>query len=357
MLWLEYLTPKRVLIGFFVLATLGLLVIFSKQFATALAPFITALILAALLEPIISLLQKKLRFPRGMAVLTTLICAVLVLGYFLFAFTATIISQLNDLLKLLPQYRVNITTTLNDLVLRFEILNEGLPDVISTKISQSLTEFLASLEQAITNVITRLFNAFTGLPVFTIITLIVVVSTYFFSKDKDLLITSFMRLVPDSWQERIDHAIDRIAIDLMGFIKGRLILLMIAIIISALGLIFLNVRYWLLLAVIIAVLDNIPIVGPGFIFGPWALTTFVVGDTNRAIYIAALYLVILAVRQLTEPKIMGASIGIHPLAMLLAFYGGVVFFGSMGIFIGPLLMIIIKAAIHAGLFKPRNFPE
>ncbi|NLM26393.1 MAG: sporulation integral membrane protein YtvI [Firmicutes bacterium] len=351
---LEQLTPKRILIGLVTISSLALFVIFSKQFAASLAPFITAIILAAILEPIISTAQKKLRLPRGIAVISTLICFVLVIGYILFAFTTTSIAQLNDLLRLLPQYRVNITRLINDLVLRLEVLNEDLPEVVSQKITQSLIDFLATLEQALTSMITYLFNAFTGLPVFTIITLIVVVSTYFISKDKDLLIESFLKLVPESWKERIDHAIERIGIDLMGFIKGRLIMFFIATVISALGLLLLNIRYWLLLAIIIAVLDNIPIVGPGIIFGPWALASFLLGDTNRAIWIIVLYIVIFAVRQLTEPKIMGDFIGIHPLAMLLAFYAGVVFFGSIGIFIGPLLVIVIKAAIHAGVHLPRN---
>ena len=54
---------------------------------------------------------------------------------------------------------------------------------------------------------------------------------------------------------------------------------------------------------------------------------------------------------------MGDSVNLHPLLMLLAIYGGAVFFGVAGIFVGPILAIIIRATTASGLFKWPPYSE
>ncbi len=149
------------------------------------------------------------------------------------------------------------------------------------------------------------------------------------------------------------------ATDLLGFIKGRILMLIIATLISGIGLFLIGTRYWLLIAIAIGILDNIPPVvgGPGIIFTPWVAVNVITGDLDRAVYLTILYLVIFSVRQLSEPKIMGDSVGIHPLIMLIAIYGGIVFFGFLGIFLGPIIAILIRAATLSGLFKFPPYSE
>ena len=134
-------------------------------------------------------------------------------------------------------------------------------------------------------------------------------------------------------------------------------MLIISTVMAGVGLFLIGTRYWLLIAILIGILDNIPVVGPGIMFTPWVAVNVIMGSTDRAVYLTILYLVIFAVRQLSEPKIMGDSVGIHPLLMLMAIYGGIVFFGVWGIFVGPLIAILIRAATLSGLFKFPPFQE
>ncbi len=353
MTWRDFVTVK----WFIALVLLLLIITFSRQLATVMFPFITGLIFAALLEPIISVLEKRIRLPRPAAVMGTLLVSVSVLSYLLIVLATKAISELISLASMLPQYRVAITEVTNELFSQYERFNESLPTQVSNSIQESVVQFFGTIEALTKGLVDRLLATLTGFPIFMAITLVVIVATYFISKDKNLLIDFFMRLVPDRWKQRIDTTKHHVAIDLMGFLKARLLLLVIATMIAAVGLMLINTRYWLILAIVIGVLDNIPVVGPGIIFTPWVAMTFLIGDTDRAVFLAVLYVVIFSVHQLTEPKIMGDSVGIHPLAMLVALYGGIVFFGVIGIFIGPILLIILKAAIHSGLFRPVNFPE
>lgn len=344
----EFITPKRIVI----LATaLLILIFFSRQIAATLLPFLVGLCFATLLEPIISFLEKRLRFPRGLAVLTTLIAVGLVTWYLLFLVVGKIIAELIDLASLLPMYREMITNLTDDVLGQFERLNETLPPIVSINIQHSVREFLLTLETGTKDLINRVLVAFTSLPTFLVFSLISLVSTFFIARDKDLILETLMRFVPDRMRDQVGETRERVAIDLLGFIKGRLLMLIIAVLISGVGLFLIGTRYWLLIALAIGILDNIPVVGPGIIFTPWIAVSVIVGDVDRAIYLTILYLIIFSVRQLSEPKIMGDSVGIHPLVMLLAIYGGIVFFGVLGIFLGPIIAILIRAATHSGLFR------
>ncbi len=357
MAWQNYFTPKQIVKYLLVLLGISLIVVFHKSIVTTLVPFFAGLLLAALLEPFISLLQSSLKLPRGIAVMSIIIITVLILSYILFAFTTKMISELIDFVSRFPQYQQTITTIISDTVLKFEIFNESLPEDVRDSITSNLNSVFNTLKLWLENLVKNVLNAFAKLPTFLLVTIITIVAAYFFSKDKVLIINSFISLVPEKWKPQVNMVFEKVAIDMMGFIKGKFILLLLSTTIAAVGLILLNTRYWLILAILIGILDIIPSVGPGIVFTPWVFFTFLLGDPKRAILLIILYFVIFATRQFLEPKIISSSVGIHPLVMLLAIYGGYIFFGVFGIFIGPILAIIFKAAINADIFKPTSFPE
>lgn len=350
----EMITPKLIII---MVTIVLVLIFFSKQLATALLPFFIGVGFAILLEPLISFLERKLRLPRGLSVLAVLLAVGLLTWYMLFLVVGKMVAELMDLALLLPKYREMITNLTNDLLEQFQRLNETLPPIVSLNIQRSVQDFLVTMESGTKDLINKVLAAFTSLPVFVVVSLISLVSTFFIARDKDLILDTLMRFVPPRIREQVGHTRRLVATDLLGFIKGRLLMLIIATLISGVGLFLIGTRYWLLIAIAIGILDNIPVVGPGIIFTPWVAVNVIAGDLDRAVYLTILYLVIFSVRQLTEPKIMGDSVGIHPLIMLIAIYGGIVFFGFLGIFIGPIIAILIRAATLSGLFKFPPYPD
>lgn len=75
---------------------------------------------------------------------------------------------------------------------------------------------------------------------------------------------------------------------------------------------------------------------------PWAIISAVNGDLKLGIAIFALYVIILVVYQLLEPRVVGNNIGIHPVFTLIAMYTGFKFSGIIGLFIGPIVLIILQ---------------
>ena len=75
---------------------------------------------------------------------------------------------------------------------------------------------------------------------------------------------------------------------------------------------------------------------------PWAVISAFNGEINLAVALIVLYIVIIVVRQLIEPRIVSNHIGIHPIFTLIAMYTGFKIIGIIGMFIGPIILIILK---------------
>ena len=81
---------------------------------------------------------------------------------------------------------------------------------------------------------------------------------------------------------------------------------------------------------------------------PWAIISACNGDLKLAIAILVLWIVMSLVRQFLEPKLVSSNLGIHPIFTLIAMYTGFKFSGIIGLFLGPILLIILKN-IFAGM--------
>lgn len=75
---------------------------------------------------------------------------------------------------------------------------------------------------------------------------------------------------------------------------------------------------------------------------PWAIVVAINGDLPLGIYIIIILVIIMVARQLLEPKIVSSNIGIHPIFTLIAMYTGFKLTGVLGLFIGPIIFIILK---------------
>lgn len=95
--------------------------------------------------------------------------------------------------------------------------------------------------------------------------------------------------------------------------------------------------------------------GSGTVMIPWAIIVAINGDFNLGIAIIIIYATILVVRQLLEPKIVSGKIGIHPIFTLIAMYTGFKIIGILGLFVGPIILIILKnifsVSIENGIVK------
>lgn len=127
-----------------------------------------------------------------------------------------------------------------------------------------------------------------------------------------------------------------------AYFKAQGIIICIVAIICTVGLFIIGNPYALLIGIVIAVLDSLPIIGSGAILVPWALIYVFQDKLGSAAIIASIYLISLIVREVLEPKIMGQQTGLRPIYTFISFYIGIKLFGLIGVILGPIAFVIIQ---------------
>ena len=97
------------------------------------------------------------------------------------------------------------------------------------------------------------------------------------------------------------------------------------------------------MAFLVSIIDILPILGTGIVLVPSSIVLLLARNYYFGFGILIIYAVILLVRQIAEPKIVGKSIGLSPLVTLVSMYAGFKLFGFFGMIIGPAMALIIKS--------------
>jgi len=111
------------------------------------------------------------------------------------------------------------------------------------------------------------------------------------------------------------------------------------------GFLLLNVERAVLAALLTSLVDLLPVLGVGTVLVPWSVLAFLSGDVFRGVGLLVLFGIMVVVRQFLEPRIVGGSLGIHPLLTLLAVFAGFRLFGFAGMLGAPILLYAVKAAV------------
>ena len=107
-----------------------------------------------------------------------------------------------------------------------------------------------------------------------------------------------------------------------------------------------GVKYAVLFAFIVALLDALPLIGVGTVLVPWSIYQLMFGNVRLGIGLIILFVAHEVIRQFIEPKIVGKNLGIHPVLSLILLYSGYILFGFYGLIFIPLLSVIIDILLN-----------
>lgn len=116
-------------------------------------------------------------------------------------------------------------------------------------------------------------------------------------------------------------------------------------------------NYIVIIAAITAIVDIIPVLGTGTVIIPWAVYSLIMGDIAMAIGLFVIYAVITVIRQVIEPKLVAGQLGLSPIITIAALYFGLKIFGVLGMFIMPVLVIMLKLLNDEGIIKIWKSPS
>ncbi len=136
--------------------------------------------------------------------------------------------------------------------------------------------------------------------------------------------------------------LSRSGISLKKYIKAKLISIIVSFIIIALGLYIGKIPYFILIALIISIIDILPILGSGIVFIPWAIIELLNNDKNLAIILIITYVATFIARQVLEPIILGKSVGVRPLYSILIMLGSMILFTPVvGAIVGAVVTVLL----------------
>ncbi|MFX4260893.1 sporulation integral membrane protein YtvI [Pelotomaculum propionicicum] len=325
---------------------------FLKYVLPILVPFIIAVIIGLFMEPVIKILQR-VKMSRGLATLTTMVIVFGGIGVIVTAVIIRLVSELVHLSASVPALTLEIKNYVQGLVEKTTAFYVTLPPGITSSIEQSLNSLASSLQGVATGVANSLLSFISMVPGTLAVMLVILLSSYFIARDKQIIIDFIKRLIPDPWDEKIIIAAREVAAAFMAYLKAQAILILISTCLSVTGLYLIGADYALLMGLLIGVFDLIPVLGPATIYLPWLLWSFATGATVFGVKLAVLYLVVLIVRQVLETKIVSSNLGLHPLATLVSMYAGLWTLGLAGLIMGPILLIAVQSFYKAGILLPR----
>lgn len=332
---------------FFILILIVFSFVFFKFLLKLIFPFLLGWILSFIFTPIANFFEKKFHIHRTFGSLISIILFITLFSFVIFAAINKIVSEGTLLYNNLPLYLSEVKNVFEKLALAFQNILEALPLSLKTYVRSGNIDFgdiLTSFFKT-SNTFKSSMNFVFKIPNVIVIILITLISSFFFTKDKELIYGYFFKTFPPKLSENFSYLKQNLWDAIIGYIKAQLILMTFTFTICMIGLLILKSQYSLLIGVIISVIDALPFFGSGFILWPLALTNFLNGKIDLAVGFIIIYLAVLLMRQIMEPKVLGSQIGLHPLVTLLSMYVGLKIFGVLGMILGPVTAIFIKAML------------
>lgn len=327
---------------------IALAVLACRYILPIMIPFIIAFCVAALLQ--IPVNRMKIKRAGVRKAVFIVLCSVFYVVVFLVLLLLgmRLVTEAGGLLSTIPGLFSNVLvpllqTSVDNLetaASQYDPQLARLIDQAATSAMQTVGEFVTNFSGQALRMVTGVATSVPGLLVRVIIT---VISTFFMVVDFDKVMGVLRGLVPASKRDLVNTSAEYTRKMITIYIKSYVLLFMLTFVELSIGFMILRIPYAVVLALVISVFDLMPILGTGGILLPWALILLAMGNLPLAAGIAALYLIITAVRQSLEPRIVGQQIGLHPLATLIAMLLGLGLFGIVGMFAFPVTLAVILA--------------
>lgn len=373
---------KRAIINviyFAMIAVIGFLVV--RYALSVCLPFAIAFVFAAILQKPKNFLVKKAHFKNGAAAGVCVFLALLIVAALISLVGVRIFDEIRDFISYISAQLKNIDEVVNNIETWLMNLISSLPEFLSKTLKESTSELFSSIREYLAGESKNLSSSITSsigekfefswitgplsgvistakqLPTVLLSVLISIIACCFmtseFSEIKEFIVCQF----PEHRRKDLSRAkhILRTSLGKMG--KAYLLIMLVTFIEVSIGLTVLKLlkvfssSYIMLIAAGTAVVDILPVLGTGTVLIPWAAYSLITGNLGMGIGLLVLYAVITVVRQIVEPKLVAGQLGLSPIVTIAALYFGLKVFGVLGMFVTPLLVIMLKLLNDEGIIR------
>ncbi len=323
----------------------ALIVMFSAW--QVLAPMFIALAIGYVGDPVIDKFEEwKISRTWGIVILAGLILlAMLGLSWYLIP---KLIQQVNDLAATLPKYWEILRDKMAPQLESFAAEHPEQIEEYKQAAINWLKENAASIVAGVTSGMAASFRSLGGFVSSLLSLVIIPVLAFYFLRDFDIMKAKMTSLIPIKRRAYIVGLFSELDQALGNFIKGQLLVALILSVIYSIGLTIAGCPASLLVGLIAGFANLVPYLGIALGFVPAVLLTYLSGNPLWAVIFAGMTFIVgqLLEGMVITPKIVGDSVGLHPVVVMLALIIGGGYFGFVGMILAlpaaAVLMVLLK---------------
>jgi predicted PurR-regulated permease PerM len=326
----------------FWLVGLVCLIIFLMIFSSILLPFVAGMALAYFLDPVADWFERR-GLSRLMATVVILVLFVVLFAIAMIILIPILAGQANQFLKDLPGYITSlqqlITKARPDMLPSWARDQIGaLKDNFSTILGEG-TKFLATLFEQIWN---------SGKAIVDVVSLLVVtpVVAFYLLLDWDRMVSWIDNLVPRDHVQTVRALASEMDSTIAGFVRGQGTLCLVLGIYYGTGLALTGLNFGLLIGLFSGAISFIPYIGStvGLVlaFGV-AVVQFWPEYLNVGLVLLVFFSGQFLEGNILQPKLVGESVGLHPVWLMFALFAFGLLFGFVG------LLVAVPAAAAVGV--------
>ena len=317
-------------------------------------PFVVGWVMALIANPLVRFLDRKLNMMRKHS---SMLIIVGVLGLVVLIFylaIAKISREVSGFISALPSLYGSLMSDLEQIAQNLEGVSSRLPAEVGEKVAQimnNLTSYLGELVGVVgAPTVAAAGNVVRSIPNALVYVIFTFLSAYFFIAQRDRILGFLHRNTPAGVSEKWNFIMGRFKAAVGGYFRAQFKIMGVVAVILLVGFMILRINYAVLLALLIAFLDMLPLFGTGTALIPWALFKVLSGDYSFAVGLVIIYLISQLVRQLIQPKIVGDSLGLDPLLTLVFMFIGYKLSSVFGMIVAVPIGMIVVQLYQAGDF-------
>lgn len=326
---------------------IGLLFLFlwfgTRYFLPILLPFLLAWLLAAAAEPLVHFLQNRVHIPRTAAAGIGISISLTLVILSILCVSAILLRELGMLAGIVPDLEGTALQGMDSLEHFLLQLASRTPAGVQPILIHGVENIFSDgndlLDQATSKLLGIASGLVKALPGSALSLGTWVLASFMISAKLPFIRAWIAKQLPPSWHQKYLPALQTIKKSLAGWILAQAKLMGITLCVLTVGFVALQIPYGPLWALLISLVDALPVLGTGTVLIPWSLVCFLQGNTPQAIGLLGTYIAATVLRSVLEPKLVGKQLGLDPLVTLVSIYAGYRIWGIGGMLLSPLLAV------------------
>lgn len=348
---------KRFIIDILYCVLIALLVYVMLQYGLPLImPFLIAFIIAYLLRRPALFISNIIKLPYKPIALLLVFLFYCTIGVIISLIGVKLLMVIADLVSGLPPlYTDQIVPSLSNFFSEIEQAVSRMDPTLIPVLNNLFTQFIQSIGELISNLSVKtvavVSDYATSLPGLFIRIVLMIISTFFIAGDYDILTGFVSRQFSGKFRELMIEIRKYVVGTLLVCIRSYAIIISITFLELSIGFTIIGLSNPILIALMIAVFDILPVLGTGGIMIPWVIIAAIQGKFSIAISLLIIYIIITIIRNIIEPKIVGSQLGLHPVVTLVSLFVGAQLFGVIGLFGFPVTLSLLRHLNDTGTLK------